>query len=81
MGEQYTTGWFVALLLTLVTFGLYSIYWGYKVSKVVYFANKSKSDFATDFSIINLILTIVGWGLIVVIILQNELNTFVESEV
>lgn len=80
MGEQYTTGCFVALLLTLVTFGLYSIYWGYKVSKVVYFANKSKSDFATDFSIINLILTIVGWGLIVVIILQNELNTFAESE-
>lgn len=48
---------------------------------MVYFANKSKSDFATDFSIINLILTIVGWGLIVVIILQNELNTFAESEV
>lgn len=67
--------------MTLVTFGLYSIYWAYKMSKVVFFANKSKSDFTTDFSIINLILAILGWGLIVVIILQNELNTFADSEV
>jgi len=75
--EQYTTSWIAALFFTIITFGLYGLYWAFKTSRAVFVAKKAKGMVeSTDYSVINLILGFLGLGIVIQVILQNELNEF-----
>ena len=69
----------MVLLLTIVTCGIYGIYWCYKAGQYVNVA-ESRRGIPTDSSasIIYLILTIFGLGIVVYALLQNELNKIAE---
>lgn len=73
--EQYTTSWIAALFFTIITFGLYGLYWAFKTSRAVFLAKKANGLVdSTDYSVINLILWFLGLGIVIQVILQNELN-------
>lgn len=73
--ERYTTSWIAALFFTIITFGLYGLYWAFKTSRAVFVAKKTHGLVdSTDYSVINLILWFLGLGIVIQVILQNELN-------
>lgn len=68
-----------AFLLTLVTCGIYSIYWNYKMGKEIYNAKISKGMSASDQSILYLILSLFGLGIVNYCLMQNELNEMAKA--
>ncbi len=79
--ERYTTSWIAAVFFTIITFGLYGLYWAYKTSRAVFVAKKAKGMVeSTDYSVINLILYVIGLGIVIQVILQNELNQLSEID-
>ena len=73
--EQDTTGG-MALLLTLLTCGIYSIIWSYKMGEkrdIVAGENSSSN-------IIYLILSLLGFGIVVYILAQDAINKAVERQ-
>ena len=73
-GKVYKTSGGVAFLLTLVTCGIYGIYWAYQIGKSMYIVEKEKTDYASDNSVLYLVLEIFGLGIIVYALVQNSLN-------
>lgn len=65
----------VAFLLTIVTCGIFEIYWAYKMGEFVKRIETKNGLEVKDNSIIYLILTIVGLGIVTQALIQNELNT------
>lgn len=53
-----------AIILTIITFGIYYIYWNYKVGKVLYETKLKNGIQSTDYSVVYLILTIIGLGIV-----------------
>lgn len=73
--ERYTTSWIAAAFFMIITFGLYGLYWAFKTSRAVFLAKKANGLVdSTDYSVINLILWFLGLGIVIQVILQNELN-------
>lgn len=70
-----------SLLLTIVTCGIYSIYWNYMMGKKLYRAKLKTTDRADDNSILYLVLSIFGLGIISYCLIQNELNSYSEVEI
>lgn len=66
----------VALLLSLVTCGIYGIYWQYKQGQRLYEAGKNYGLDIKDNSILYLILSLVGFGIISYALIQSDLNKF-----
>lgn len=64
------------LLLTIVTCGVYFIYWNYKVGKKMAMAGKRYNKEVEDNSILFLLLSIFGFGIINYCIIQTDLNKF-----
>ncbi len=69
-----------AFLFTLITCGIYGIYWNYKIGKEMYEANQKAGINANDNSILYLILSIFGLGIITYCIVQNELNNIARQQ-
>ena len=69
-----------SLLLTIVTCGIYSIYWNYMMGKKLYRAKLKTSERADDNSILYLILSIFGLGIISYCLIQNELNSYSDAK-
>ena len=69
----------MVVLLTIVTFGIYGIYWCYKAGQYVNTA-ESRRGIPTDSSasVIYLVLSIFGLGIVVYALAQNELNKIAE---
>lgn len=63
-----------SLLLTLITCGIYYIYWAYQMGKKIAIAQEKRNLNVTDNSVLYLILTIFGFGLVTEILIQSELN-------
>ena len=63
-----------AFLLTLVTCGIYSIYWNYKMGKEIYNAKLTRNMPASDQSVLYLVLSLLGLGIVNYCLMQNELN-------
>ncbi|MCL2322622.1 MAG: DUF4234 domain-containing protein [Oscillospiraceae bacterium] len=61
------------LVLCILCFP-YQIYWFYKYSKIIYEEQMKLTSVATDNSIINVILSIFGLGIVSAIIMQSDLN-------
>ena len=65
----------VAFLLTLVTCGIYGFYWAYKQGEKLNEAKAMRNMPAdSNASIIYLILSIFGLGIVAYALMQNELN-------
>lgn len=77
--HEGTTGGTV-VLLTIVTCGIYGIYFIFQASKRVFFLFEDYGVRTSDNSIINLILTIVGVGLVAYAILQNDINHLIDAK-
>ena len=73
--EQSTSG-AAALIFTLLTCGLYSIYWNYKMGQKLYVAGKMYGLDIADNSVLYLILSIFGLGIVSECLIQNDLNRF-----
>lgn len=65
-----------ALLLTIITCGIYGIYWNYKMGKSIYDAGVKKNVTVSDNSLLYLILSIIGLGIVNYCLMQNDLNKF-----
>ena len=79
-GKVYKTSGGMAFLLTLITCGIYGIYWSYQMGKSMYIVEKEKSDYASDNSVLYLVLEIIGLGIIVYALIQNSLNNQATNE-
>ena len=75
-GKEQDTNGGMALLLTLLTCGIYSIIWSYKMGEkrdIVAGENSSSN-------IIYLILSLLGFGIVVYILAQDAINKAVERQ-
>lgn len=63
-----------AFLFTLLTCGIYSFYWAYKMGKSIYEAKNKRGMVASDNSVMFLLLSIFGLGIVTYCLAQNELN-------
>ena len=76
--EQSSSG-AAALIFTLLTCGLYGIYWNYKMGQKLYVAGKMYGLDIADNSVLYLILSIFGLGIVSECLIQNDLNRFSNS--
>lgn len=63
-----------AFLFTLITCGIYGIYWNYKMGKELCSAKTKKGLPANDNSVLYLILSILGLGIVNYCLIQSDLN-------
>lgn len=64
-----------AFLLSLITCGIYTFYWSYIVGKAMMQAKAKNNLPPEDNSILYLILSIFGLGIVNYCLIQNDLNT------
>ena len=65
----------MVVLLTIVTCGIYGMYWAYKAGeKIAYVKQRSTGVMGGNDSVLYLILSIVGFSIVVYALLQSELN-------
>lgn len=79
-GKVYNTSGGTAFLLTLITCGIYGIYWAYQMGKSMYVVAKEKVDYASDNSVLYLVLEIFGLGIVTYALIQNEINKQVANQ-
>ncbi|MBO6195098.1 MAG: DUF4234 domain-containing protein [Bacilli bacterium] len=73
--DGFTSGGMV-VLLSIVTCGIYTIYWSYKMGE---FVNKTKKN-TDNTGILYLILSLIGFDIVVYALIQNELNKKIEEK-
>ena len=66
--EPPLTNYIVAILLALITCGIYGIYWNYK------FFVKADKALGTDNWMINFILSLFGFEIVSVVLVQDSIN-------
>ncbi len=70
----------LCFLLTIVTCGFYGIYWAYLMGKAIYNIKQERNiTNNNDNSIVYLILQLFGFGIIVYVLSQNEINEIVKA--
>ena len=62
------------VLLTIVTCGIYGIYWAYKQGEKLDFTKNNRGIPSSNSGVLYLILQIFGFGIIAYALMQNELN-------
>lgn len=65
-----------AFLYTILTCGIYTLYWNYKMGKKMHEAGVRYGRQVDDNSVLYLILSILGLGIVNYIMIQNDLNKF-----
>lgn len=73
--DSFTSGGMV-VLLSIVTCGIYTIYWSYKMGT---FVEKVKGN-TDNTGILYIILSLLGFDIIVYALIQNELNKKIEEK-
>lgn len=68
----------MAFLLTIITCGIYAIYWNYQMGKKLEMAGRKYNLPISDNSILYLVLSIFGLGIVSNCLIQNDLNRFSE---
>lgn len=74
--EPNSTSGGMVVLLSIVTCGIYYIYWNYKMGLAV---DAAKGTAGGNTSIVYLLLSIFGLGIVSLAMMQNELNNFVPT--
>lgn len=65
-------------LLSLITFGIYGVYLMYKFPISVFKAEKDQNLDTTDFSVVSIILTVLGVGIIPWCMMQARMNSLAD---
>ena len=78
-GKVYNTTGGTAFLLTLVTCGIYGYYWAYQMGKSMYIVEREKDDYASDNSVLYLVLEFIGLGIVSTALIQNSINKQIEN--
>ena len=78
-GKVYNTSGGTAFLLTLVTCGIYGYYWVYQMGKSMYIVEREKVDYASDNSVLYLVLQFIGLGIVSTALIQNSINKQIEN--
>ena len=76
-GDHKTSGG-TALLFTIITCGIYALFWSYEMGKKMYTAQERAGVPANDNSILYLVLTLFGVGIIAYAIIQSDINEILE---
>lgn len=71
----------LAFFLTLITCGIYGFYWAYKMGELMKVAQEKKGLPVKDNAIVYLVLQIVGLGIVVWVLVQNDLNVISDNSV
>ncbi len=75
-GETEDTGAGMVLLLSIVTCNIYFIYWSYKAGDKVNRVRAMNGQYQdTSLNILYLVLTLVGFSIVTMGLIQNELNS------
>ena len=72
--EPNATSGVVAFLFNMITCGIYGIYWSYKMGQKLYQIGQKRGLAIADNSIIYLLLSIFGLGIVNYCLIQNDLN-------
>jgi hypothetical protein len=73
--KKHTSGG-IALLLTLITCNIYGIYWNYKMGEKMFDIGKKYNKQISNNSVLYLILSLFGLGLVNYCLIQSDLNKF-----
>ena len=73
--DDYTTSGIVAFLFTLITCGIYGIYWAYKMGLKL---NAAQENPAANNQILFIVLELFGFNIVNLCLLQNEINKHAE---
>ena len=68
------------IFLTVITCGIYKIYWSYKIGKLLLDYEKENALPYTDNSVLYVVLSILGWDLINYCIIQSEVNKYANKD-
>ena len=68
----------LAVIFSILTCGIYGIYWAYKMGQKLHTAGEKHNKPIGDNSILYLILSIFGLGIVNYCLMQNDLNRFSE---
>lgn len=63
-----------AVIFSLITCGIYAVYWCYRMGKQIYQAEMNNGMMASDDSVLFVVLSIFGLGIVVYAILQSRIN-------
>ena len=66
----------LAIIYTIITCGIYAIYWNYKMGKKLYSAGKIYGKDISDNSVLYIVLSIFGLGIVNYCLMQSDLNRF-----
>lgn len=77
-GDNKTSGG-MAFLYSLLTCGIYTFIWNYKMGKNLYEAGQKYGKNISDNSILYLILSLFGFGIVSYALMQNDLNHFANN--
>lgn len=66
----------MSILLVLITCGFYSIYWNYRMGQKLYIAGQAHNKDISDNSVLYLILSIFGLGLVSECLIQSDSHKF-----
>ena len=66
-------------LLGIVTCNIWNVYWAYKVGNSGMEIQQMNTDPGSDQSILYLILTLLGWEIVVWALVQNDINKYVDT--
>ena len=68
----------MAIILSIITCGIYGIYWNYKNGQKLYEAGKKYNKDIQDNSVLYLVLSLFGLQIVSYCFMQNDLNKFAE---
>ena len=74
--DEKTTSGGIAVILSIVTCWIYGVYWNYKLGKKLFEAGQLYNKNIGDNSILYLILSIFGFGIVSYCIAQSDINKF-----
>ncbi len=80
LSEDYSTSPGLAILFSIITCGLYTLYWAYKMGKLIAVAKEKHGQSPNDESVLYLILSVLGLGIIVYAIMQSHINNMVQGD-
>lgn len=63
-------------LLTLITCGIWSLVWAYQVGKLMAEVQRQRGEMVTDNSLIYLILSLFGFSIVAMALVQADVNKF-----
>lgn len=80
-GEEYTASGGMALLYSLLTCGIYSLYWSYKIAGAINQARQTRGlSVDTNMGLVYLIFSIFGLSIVAMAMAQNSLNQIIEKD-